>query len=724
MEDDISGLYDNWFIETCQDWVIPYIGDLLGVRGLHSYNTTVFSQRAWVANMLAYRRRKGTAPVLEQLARDITGWPVRVVEFFQLLSTTQYLNHLRLNNFRTPDLRDTNSLDLLNTPFENATHSVDVRRIASIRGKYNISNIGIFLWRLQNYEVKLATARRIGPVNSGQYTFNPLGLDAPLFNNPKTETEITHLAQEINVPGKLRRRALYDELENRRKDYVNGILENELNRQAQYFGFQPVLQVINDGNEIPASQIVICNLENWRKPNITKTYKDSEGNSHDLPIAVAVDPQLGRINFPEGVEPEKVQVSYSYGFNGDVGAGPYNRIYSMNRWNFSERPVTWQKGVTKNQEILNTEPNPNLLVNTIQKAVNEWNNHVQDNVGAFGAIVILDSDTYDENITGAAGRVKIPPGSKLAIIAGKWPQKDDPDSLEVKKRFTGDIIPDRVYPHILGNVSIEGSAPSTSDNPGEIILDGLLIEGKLTIVNGNLGQLRIAHCSLVPGEINKGLVVNTQNSQLNITLDHTISGAVEVTPTISNVSIMDSIVDAKNIVEGVAVKALTTHADMQRSTFFGAINVKSIEAGNCLFNNIVEAERRQLGCVRFCYLPQNSSVPKRYRCQPDLEINLQIEEAEKEAFEQQATLTNQKRQEIMKKVISWMVPTFTSVEYGQPGYGQLRLLSPAQIRTGAEDGSELGVFSFLKQPQRETNLRSSMDEFLRFGREAGIFFVT
>jgi len=30
----------------------------------------------------------------------------------------------------------------------------------------------------------------------------------------------------------------------------------------------------------------------------------------------------------------------------------------------------------------------------------------------------------------------------------------------------------------------------------------------------------------------------------------------------------------------------------------------------------------------------------------------------------------------------------------------------------------------LKQPQRESNLRIALDEYLRFGLEAGIFFVT
>src|SRR5581483_4586817 len=35
VEQDIAGLYENWFIETCQDWVVPYIGDLVGYQIVH-----------------------------------------------------------------------------------------------------------------------------------------------------------------------------------------------------------------------------------------------------------------------------------------------------------------------------------------------------------------------------------------------------------------------------------------------------------------------------------------------------------------------------------------------------------------------------------------------------------------------------------------------------------------------------------------------------------------
>src|SRR5208337_353328 len=79
VEQDIAGLYENWFIETCAEWVVPYIGDLLAVRPLYAASPDTFSARAYVANTLDFRRRKGTAAMLEQLALDVTGWPAHVV---------------------------------------------------------------------------------------------------------------------------------------------------------------------------------------------------------------------------------------------------------------------------------------------------------------------------------------------------------------------------------------------------------------------------------------------------------------------------------------------------------------------------------------------------------------------------------------------------------------------------------------------------------------------
>src|SRR5215470_304501 len=106
LEESVEQLYDDQFIETCADWVAPYIGDLIGYRPLHGVAPKVASPRAEVANTIAFRRRKGTALMLEELARDVTDWPARAVEFFELLTATQYMKHTRPQARATADLRD------------------------------------------------------------------------------------------------------------------------------------------------------------------------------------------------------------------------------------------------------------------------------------------------------------------------------------------------------------------------------------------------------------------------------------------------------------------------------------------------------------------------------------------------------------------------------------------------------------------------------------------
>ena len=128
---------------------------------LHGVTARTRSARAEVANTIAYRRRKGTATVLEQLARDVTGWNARVVEFFQWLETSQYMNHIRPANRVTADLRNWEALERRDTAFNTIAHSVDMRRIETQKGRYNIPNVGLFLWRLDAFSLTRSPAFRI-----------------------------------------------------------------------------------------------------------------------------------------------------------------------------------------------------------------------------------------------------------------------------------------------------------------------------------------------------------------------------------------------------------------------------------------------------------------------------------------------------------------------------------------------------------------------------------
>src|SRR5262245_36286754 len=161
LEEDIEQLYDNQFIETCADWVVPFIGDLVGYRQLYGKTPQVRSPRAEVADTIRLRRSKGTAAMLGQLASDVTGWDACAVEMFRNLATTQSMNHLRPGNLATSSVRGTLKLEHANGPFDSMAHTVDVRRIASNRGRYNIGNIAIYLWRLRSYALSNSPAFRL-----------------------------------------------------------------------------------------------------------------------------------------------------------------------------------------------------------------------------------------------------------------------------------------------------------------------------------------------------------------------------------------------------------------------------------------------------------------------------------------------------------------------------------------------------------------------------------
>src|SRR3954468_10637360 len=84
----IDRLWQDQSIETCDDWVIAYIGDLLATNLVASLDAR--GQRLDVAKTIYYRRRKGTVAILEELASDITGWDAKVVEFFRRLGRTRH----------------------------------------------------------------------------------------------------------------------------------------------------------------------------------------------------------------------------------------------------------------------------------------------------------------------------------------------------------------------------------------------------------------------------------------------------------------------------------------------------------------------------------------------------------------------------------------------------------------------------------------------------------
>jgi hypothetical protein len=625
LTDNLEQLYDDQFIETCAPWVVPYLGDLIGYSAVHGVAPQVGSPRAEVAHTIGFRRRKGTAAALEQLARDVTGWPARVVEFFQQLGTTQYMNHGRPEQHYTPNLRHALALEDLSTPFGQAAHTVEVRRAATRQGRYNIPNLGIFLWRLRPYALTNSPAFKL---DDRRYLCSPLGNNAPLFTLPATEEDVTHLAEPLNVPMPISRRRLYDHL-------------------AAYYGPGKSLLLRRDGEVVDVTQVQAYNLADvgdgaWAHQPLDK---------------IAIDPVLGRIAFPLNAPPPlTVEVTFHAGFSADLGGGEYERAASL-----IGLPGERRYAVGAGQPFA-----------TLDTALARWTAE-----GKPSAVIeIRDSSTY-----------------RATIVA------DIPEDTRLEIRAANETRPVLFLTNVM---DIRGAAES------EFALNGLLLANHPVHVRGNLGQLRLQHCTLVPGRSlrNDGTPAQPSTPSMSIeatrsevTINHCILGAIYAAVS-ARVAISDTILDANDATamayagpDGNSPGAPLTIA---RSTIHGRMHTHELTLGeNSIFLGIVTSERRQQGCVRFSYLPVASQVPRRYRCQPESDS-----------------------EDVRVR------PQFTSLRYGDPGYGQLALRCAAEIRTGADNEAEMGALHTLYQPQRETNLRVRLQEYLRFGLEAGIFYVT
>jgi hypothetical protein len=233
IHENIEALYHDLFIETCDDWVIPYIADLLGTSHLQGEARTL---RADVADTIALRRRKGTLGAIERLAANLTGWAARSVELRENLVWTQHLNHQRpdvggtpphaysrLTRFFVPrggtvPVRDPAMLSSLGGPFSPFAHTADVKPATSLAAQYNLPNLAIFLWRLAAYRVRVTRPvdrtpspppplAVVDPLTDAafavRFDLHPLGRPVRLFNTYRADpyAEPARLAAPDEVPG-------------------------------------------------------------------------------------------------------------------------------------------------------------------------------------------------------------------------------------------------------------------------------------------------------------------------------------------------------------------------------------------------------------------------------------------------------------------------------------------------------------------------------------------
>ncbi len=732
---DVEGLWDDLFIETCRPWVIPYIGDLVSndllfdasrlggpdtaarlftdLVGTDLHPPVAARVRADVAKTIYYRRRKGTLPMLEELARDVTGWPAHAVEFFELLGWNQMLEHIRPQS-RWTDVRFVEPTERIDGPFDDASHTVDVRRIAQDEGWHNLRNIGFFLWRLRGYPLQDVPARRAD--RAWRYHVSPLGNPAPLFSRWRREGDDAGLATELHAPAPIRRSFFradlerYRDAEPPRPDFTDlyGLFEpappstlapNPQASLAIFRNDEPVAPAVDPTAPLPtyAAQVVCRRLDPW--PTTQPSGR-----------LIAVDVEAGRLAVGDGWPDttQRIDVWFHYGFPADLGGGPYDRrdwLIDPTVRSLERRLWVSERGAFPPGAV------PGDSFTSVADALTDWAAPVAGPPRPNAVVTILDNRTY-----------ALP--AAVALRNEGWLAIEAANGVRPLLQTTDAATP--------FEVQVDAPViPGDPDREAALTLSGVVIAGSVH-VTGDLGRLRLLHSTLVPGRrlshatgqpqtaepslvVEPGTTTDPINTLLEVEAAFSVSGPVVVPEHGAGVTLLDCIVDG---LEGMALAGPALA--LERTTVLGTTEAVHLEASECIFTGLVTTDRTQDGCVRFSYVPPGSRTPRRYRCQPDLGAAAAIEEAER----RNPALTQAERHAIRQHVDAWLVPAFTTARYGRPAYAQLRLTAPLEIRTGAEDGSEMGAYCHVRQPQRESNLRIRLDEYLPFGLEAGAIYVT
>ena len=704
---NIEALYDDLFIETAADWVIPYIGDLLGTSHLSGEPRTL---RADVADTVALRRRKGTLGAIELLTYDLTGWGVRCVELRENLLWHQHLNHQRPDaggrpplggpgvTLRMPvrggsvTLRDPAILSFRGTPFDPFGYAPDVKPALQGAIHHNLPNLAIFLWRLQPYTVRLSEpatraiqAIAAPPAGAAPFVvrFDAFQIDraVQLFNVRRdtaarpTSREPVSLTLPDEAPGPIPPPRLTDDTPAGHPAAYVEVLSQLVGKEA------PALQIFVPAAQFGGAvwQFRGANLCAW-ETGLGRPVADRE---------IVIDPTIGRLAVGVSSQAEAqalrdaLRLSFTYGAAGPVGAHPIPR-----------EPAS----------SLFPDEQPEVREVRRSTSPNDLRDKLADLHTAAQAVVveIKDSFVHDLDIGAVVGAN----AANLRLA----------NSLVI--RAAGD---ERPVVRLLRPLRFRPFDPARGDLG--VRLEGLFItrhanfpDGEPLIARAAVDALEIVDCTLDPGRYRgrDGTPAGSALASLRLTEDHGFTTdaerlAFDQTPRIAlrrsvagplridtsyNLTVEDSIIDAGRGVSdapgnvfavGGTTNAATTWGpptEVAGATFFGRTRVRRMEGEGGIWVHALEVEDNQHGCIRFSYFAGvGDRLPQNHACVSGQEALLR----------------------------------FVSEVFGDAAYGQLAHSTDFRVRERGPADDEMGAYGFLRQAHRWRNLQIRYREFMPLG---------
>ena len=674
-------LWDDQFIELCNEWAVPYIGELLGTRLLSAQNAR--GRRVDVAKTIYYRRRKGTPRILEELIADISGWDGKMTEGFQRLVRARHGLDPKPTAFAghfsgtmpggVADLRNTRAAELADGPFEEYHHTPDMRR----QGRYGITKLNFFLYKLSAYRVEDATPFSLG--DGRRFTFDPSGRSIQLFSQSKRpdDWDNWHSAQAWElaapIPCRLLGHAAYQISDETMQQLVaiGSITPAQSTElvvlRGLYFKNEATLR--SALSSLPSAAVFVASIGSFLRhslvadcgkrallPDGIAAPDDSSvsvmigantptaehiaaGNLHNwaaLPASdknTLIDPEHGRFAAIDAAIAPNVPVlgTYHYGFSGKIGAGTHNR-----------------------PEVENTIPDI-----------------IFDKGGAIAAAEIHDGRVhqFDNNLRYG------PIGNKLSVANLRFQAANQ---MRPYLRLESDWV-----------------LNTGANSEAHLVFDGLWLGGLgnapcALVLRGDYERVTFKNCTLDPGgdvnalgETLHPVMLRIEGNVENLMIDACIMGPIEASGSavVESLCICDSIV--QSVGAGVAaIRVDTGMTSLQNVTVFGEMQVHRLEASDSIVTDAVQVLDTQTGCFRFSAAPRISRLPRPY-----------------EAF-LFANDTNH-----------W----FSSRKFGRPTFAQISDTAPIALQRGAENGAEMGAFNSLMNPIKLDGLRTKVEEYMPFG---------
>jgi hypothetical protein len=564
LEAEVDWLYEDQFIETCADWVVPYIGALVGARIIDVGDA--LSARMQVASTIRERRAKGTARAIANRTHDVMVSPSEAIEY------AAHVSHCWNPNFPGSLPAATTAINGI----EGAALGLPGwlgQRVTELRdmregGRFATFNVGARTWTTPSVGHFQVMPFALSGGEAGRFRFDPLGRDIALWNLPQDPVADRSRLELDQIPGPIP-------------------LAAALANPSDYYGSNKSLAVFIGNTLQPLSAICFCDLGDDGGPGQWNHRGDAAEHNR-----IRIDPARGRFILPAAMaatDPATIRVQYHFGAALKAGGGPREQFTEA----AEKAMVSALEHRDRRPQVADFAGAAKILRTTAPAQVATDFKAALDNLAAKPAVLVEFGGF-------------VPPPALTTL--------GDGGNFEIRGG-------DEVWPTLplSGQWVIRGGRGSM------LTLRGLRIGGDDIVIRAEgLRQLMLIDCTLVPGS---GRIV-IEEPACKLIAVRSILGRLRVAPSVeidlldSLVDSGDADTAAIAAPDGTAAGIVWS----RRSTIVGDVRALAFdEVDDSLFavrpersaaGPAVSVQRLQTGCVRYSALPRGSVVPRRYRCFP------------------------------------------------------------------------------------------------------------